>query len=317
MTTTERRLGASDLVVSPVGLGCNNFGRPGTATETLGGTRAVLDAAIERGVTFLDTAELYGDPAGRSEELMGQALEGRRDQVVIATKFGHKSGGADGIESSGAPGSEAYITKAVEGSLRRLRTDHIDLYQLHTPDEATPIGDTLQALARLVEAGKVRYLGHSNLSADQAREADAVATELGLPRFVSAQNEYSLVHRDPEAELLPTCLELGLGFLPFFPLKSGLLTGKYTREGGKGRLENRPEVLENADWEQLDAYQQFCEAAGLTMTEATFAWLLAQPAVSSVIAGATTPEQVHQNADAGMARLDSFQVEVVSELFAV
>ncbi len=313
--TSERRLGSSDLVVSAVGLGCNNFGRPGTATVTVEGTRAVIDAAIERGVVFLDTAELYGEPGGRSEELMGQALQGRRDQVVLATKFGYPGAGPAGCEQWGRRGSAAYLRQALEGSLTRLGTDYIDLYQMHAPDSDTPVGETLAALAELVTDGKVRYLGHSNFSAEQVREAERVAAELGLPRFVSAQNEYSLLHREPERELLGLCQALGLGFLPYFPLRMGLLTGKYGRDGGSGRLERRPEVLAGVDWDQLEAYQQFCDAAGVTMTEATFAWMLAQPAVSSVIAGATTAQQVHQNADAGLTRLDADQLDIIGELF--
>lgn len=310
-----RRLGNSDLLVSPVGLGGNNFGRPGTATATIDGTRAVIDAAIERGVVFIDTAELYGEPAGTSESLLGQALRGRRDQVVIATKFGYPDGGPEGHLQWGPRGSARYLRRAVEGSLIRLGTDHIDLYQLHAPDPETPIGQTLEALSELVTEGLVRYLGHSNLSPRQVREADQVAAELGLPRFVSAQNEYSLLHREPEQELLGLCRELELGFLPYFPLRMGLLTGKYGRDGGSGRLQRRPEVLAGVDWDQLEAYRQFCDAAGVSMTEATFAWLLAQPAVSSVIAGATTPHQVHQNADAGQIRLEPDQLDIIGELF--
>ena len=312
-----RNLGNSDLVVSAVGLGCNNFSRPGTPTETLQGTKSVLDAAIEHGITLLDTAELYGDPKGGSEDLMGQALVGRRDQVVIATKFGHMAGGPVGSENWGSPGSAAYIAHAVEGSLTRLRTDRIDLYQLHTPDANTPIGDTLQALAGLVQAGKVRFLGHSNLSAEQILEAATVAAELGLPPFVSAQNEYSLMARGVEAEVLPAVRDLGLGFLPFFPLHNGLLTGKYTRQGGEGRLtRQRPEVLESVDWDLMERYQALCDEAGVTMLQATFAWLLAQPGISSVIAGATRPEQIEANAKGGTTSLGEDVTAAISALFA-
>ena len=312
-----RNLGTSDLVISAVGLGCNNFSRPGTPTVTLEGTKSVLDAAIDHGITLLDTAELYGDPKGASEDLMGQALVGRRDKVVLATKFGHMAGGPTGSEAFGAPGSAPYIAHAVEGSLTRLRTDHIDLYQLHTPDASTPIGDTIEALAGLVQAGKVRYIGHSNLSADQIREAARAADDLGLPPFVSAQNEYSLMARGVEAEVLPAVRELGLGFLPYFPLFNGLLTGKYTRQGGEGRLtRQRPEVLESVDWDLLERYQALCDAAGVTMLQATFAWLLAQDGVSSVIAGATRPEQVEANAEAGMTVLEEDVVAAISALFA-
>ncbi|HET7724383.1 MAG TPA: aldo/keto reductase [Propionibacteriaceae bacterium] len=312
-----RKLGSSDLIVSAVGLGCNNFSRPGTPTATLDGTRAVLDAAIEAGVTFLDTAELYGDPKGGSEELMGQALEGRRDKVVIATKFGHHAGGPTGSDSWGSNGSASYIAHAVEGSLTRLRTDHIDLYQLHTPDPKTPIGETLEALTGLIREGKVRFIGHSNLSAEQIREADTVAKELGLLPFVSAQNEYSLLARGVESDVLPAVREARLGFLPYFPLYNGLLTGKYTREGGEGRLtRQRPEVLASVDWDLMDRYEALCKDAGVTMLKATFAWLLAQPGVSSVIAGATTPEQVAANAEAGSTVLPDDVLTAISALFA-
>ncbi|MHB1009421.1 MAG: aldo/keto reductase [Propionibacteriaceae bacterium] len=312
-----RNLGSSDLVVSAVGLGCNNFSRPGTPTATLDGTRAVLDAAIDQGVTFLDTAELYGDPTGGSEELMGQALEGRRDKVVVATKFGHTAGGPSGSESWGSNGSASYIAHAVEGSLRRLRTDRIDLYQLHMPDPQTPIGETLQALSDLIREGKVRFIGHSNLSAEQIREADAVSKELGLLPFVSAQNEYSLMARGVEAEVLPAVREAGLGFLPYFPLYNGLLTGKYTRQGGEGRLtRQKPEVLESVDWDLMERYEALCAEAGVTMLQATFAWLLAQPGVSSVIAGATRPEQVVANAEAGATVLSDDVLDAISALFA-
>ncbi|MBI4899315.1 MAG: aldo/keto reductase [Actinobacteria bacterium] len=312
-----QNLGTSDLIISTVGLGCNNFTRPGTPTTTLEGTRAVLDAAIDQGVTFFDTAELYGDPKGGSEDLMGQALQGRRDKVVIATKFGHQAGGPSGSDSWGSKGSRSYVMKAVEGSLTRLRTDRIDLYQLHTPDPETSIGETLQALGDLIHDGKVRFIGHSNLSAEQIREAETVAQELGLPRFVSAQNEYSLLARGVEADVLPTVRELGMGFLPFFPLYNGLLTGKYTRNGGEGRLtRQKPEVLESVDWDLIDRYAALCAEAGVTMLQATFAWLLAQPGVSSVIAGATSPQQVEANAQAGMTVLPDDVVAAISALFA-
>ncbi len=304
-------------MVSAVGLGCNNFGRPGTPTVTVEATKSVLDAAIEHGVTFLDTAALYGTPHGLSETFMGEALEGRRDQVVLATKFGHEAGGPDETREWGARGSSSYVARAVDSSLRRLRTDYIDLFQLHTPDESTPIGETLEALSKQIQAGKVRFVGHSNLSADQIREADVVAADLGVPRFVSAQDEYSLLERRVEAEILPTVLSLGLGFLPYFPLFNGLLTGKYTRNSGEGRLtRQKPAVLSAANWDQLEAYQRLCDEAGVTMLQATFGWLLAQPAVSSVIAGATSPEQVAANAEAGRTQLDPSFVAVIGDLFA-
>lgn len=294
-----RPVGRSGLRVSAVGLGCNNFGRAGTATETIAGTRAVLDAAIDSGVTFLDTADVYGREFGLSEALMGEALAGRRDQVVVATKFGH----ADLAPAlpGGAKGSRAHIRRAVEGSLRRLRTDWIDLYQLHTPDPATPIDETLDALADLVHEGKVRYVGHSNFAGWQIAEADFAASGV---RFVSTQNQYSLLARAAEREVIPAAERFGLGLLPFFPLHNGLLTGKFTREGGpEGSriMRQRPHLWRDAPWDALERYRAFCDDRGVSMLEATFAWFLANPTVSSVIAGATSPEQVRANAAAATA----------------
>lgn len=298
-----RRVGASGLLVSAVGLGCNNFGREGTRTETLEGTRAVLDAAIDAGVTFLDTADMYGKDAGLSETLMGEALTGRRDRVTLATKFGHFGRDLD-YPPSGAKASRAYIRRAVEGSLSRLQTDWIDLYQLHTPDEATPIEETLDALADLVREGKVRYIGHSNLSGWQIAEAHYVAAERAGVPFVSAQNHYSLLARAAEREVLPAVRRFGLGFLPYFPLHNGLLTGKFRRDHAPADtriMRQREHVWQQAPWDALDAYRAFCDERGITMLEATFGWLLAQPSLSSVIAGATTPDQVRANAAAATA----------------
>jgi len=282
-----------------VGLGCNNFGRAGTATETLDGTRAVLDAAIDAGVTFLDTADMYGREFGLSETLMGEALEGRRDQVVLATKFGHADFAP--AVTGGSKGSRAHVRRAVEDSLRRLRTDWIDLYQLHTPDPSTPIEETLDALADLVREGKVRYIGHSNFSGWRIAEAEHAADGV---RFVSAQNQYSLLARAAEREVLPAAARYGLGFLPFFPLHNGLLTGKFRRDGGpEGSriMRQRPHLWRDAPWDALERYQAFCDARGVTMLEATFAWFLANPLVASVIAGATSAEQVRANAAAATA----------------
>ncbi|MDR6866465.1 aryl-alcohol dehydrogenase-like predicted oxidoreductase [Microbacterium resistens] len=303
MVTTERRVGSSGLLVSAVGLGCNNFGRAGTATQTLQGTRLVLDAAIDSGITLLDTADMYGKDPGLSETLMGEALEGRRDRVVLATKFGH--GRYDmGYDFPAGMGSRRYIRRAVEESLRRLRTDWIDLYQLHFPDPETPIDETIDALDDLVREGKIRYFGHSNFTGWQVAEADFTARQRRGSRFVSAQNHYSLLARAAEREVLPAVERYGLGFFPYFPLHNGLLTGKFTREGGPSDsriMSTRAHLWENAPWDALDAYRAFCDERGITMLEATFGWLLARPAVSSVIAGATTPEQVEANARAGAA----------------
>ncbi|WP_203135806.1 aldo/keto reductase [Microbacterium sp. JZ31] len=298
-----RRVGKSGLLVSEVGLGCNNFGRRGTTSETLEGTRAVLDAAIEHGVTFLDTAEMYGGQ-GRSETLMGEALAGRRDRVVIATKFGHHAVDMGYGPAAGAKGSRAYIRRALEASLTRLRTDWIDLYQLHTPDPDTPVEETIDALDDLVREGKIRYYGHSNLSGWQIAEAHLTARARTRSGFVSAQNQFSLLARDAEREVLPAVRRFDLGFFPYFPLYNGLLTGKFTREGGPEHsriMSQRKHLWETAPWDALDAYRAFCDARGITMLEATFGWLLSQSAVASVIAGATSPEQVAANAAAGAA----------------
>jgi aryl-alcohol dehydrogenase-like predicted oxidoreductase len=298
-----RRLGASGLLVSAVGLGCNNFGRPGTRTETIDGTREVIDAALEARVTFLDNADMYGGDPGQSESLMGEALRGRRDEVVLATKFGH-SGRDMGYGLTGAKASRSYIRRAVEASLSRLQTDWIDLYQLHTPDPGTPIDETLDALTDLVREGKVRYLGHSNLSGWQIAEAHFVAERGARVPFVSAQNHYSLLARGAEREVLPAAERFGLGFLPFFPLHNGLLTGKFSREHAPADtriMRQRPHLWEQAPWDALEDYQRFCDARGITMLQATFGWLLARPALSSVIAGATTAEQVRSNAAAATA----------------
>src|SRR5215472_7630777 len=218
-----RSLGRSGLVVSVAGLGCNNFGR----RLDVDATRAVVDAALDAGITLLDTAESYG--AGRSEEILGEVLAGRRDQVVLATKFGHRNADMGYGAAAGARGGRGYILRAVEQSLRRLRTDYIDLYQIHTPDPATPIEETLTALGDLVAQGKVRYLGHSNFSGWQLAEAASAARELGTTGFVSAQNHWSLLERGVEAEVVPAAVHYGLGVLPYYPLANGLLTGKVRR----------------------------------------------------------------------------------------
>lgn len=297
-----RRVGASGLLVSAVGLGCNNFGRSHTRTEGLDGTRAVLDAAIDAGVTFLDTADLYGKERGLSETLMGEALAGRRDRVVLATKFGHSGVPTPG--EIGSKGSRTYVRRAVEASLTRLQTEWIDLYQLHTPDAETPIDETLDVLGDLVREGKVRYVGHSNFAGWQMAEAHYVARERADVPFISSQNHYSLLARAAERDVLPAVERFGLGFFPFFPLHNGLLTGKFSRDGGpEGSriMTARPHVWRDAPWDALESFQLFCDERGITMLEATFGWMLARPAISSVIAGATSPEQVWANAAAATA----------------
>ena len=300
---TYRRLGASGVVVSAVGLGCNNFGRDKTATATQAGTDAVIHAAIDAGVTLFDTADIYGSTRGLSETLMGHALRGRRDRIVLATKFGMDMAGTNGPDF-GARGSRRYIRVAVEASLRRLQTDYLDLYQLHAPDPSTPIEETLQALEELIAEGKVRYIGHSNLAGWQIADAEWVARVNRHPRFVSAQNEYSLLAREVEREVLPAARRYAVGFLPFFPLYNGLFTGKFTRDGGPADsriMHTRPHVLDGVSWDAMEAYRAFCAARDVTMLEATFGWLLAQPGLSSVIAGATSAEQITQNAAAASA----------------
>lgn len=286
-----RPLGNSGLLVSVVGLGCNNFG------SRLGrdATRAVVDAAIEVGITLFDTADTYG--GGDSETFLGEVLQGRRDRVVLATKFGQMQ-----ADESVARGSRRYIRRAVEASLRRLRTDWIDLYQYHRPDGITPIEETLAALDDLVAEGTVRYVGSSNLAAWQVAQADWVARERGTERFISAQNEYSLLERDAERELLPACEAHGVGVLPYFPLASGLLTGKY-RRGERApdgtRLVGRPERLTEEAFDRVEALEGLARERGRSLLELAIGGLAARPAVGSVIAGATRPEQVRDNAAAG------------------
>ncbi|STY74490.1 L-glyceraldehyde 3-phosphate reductase [Micrococcus luteus] len=295
------RLGRSGLTVSVVGLGCNNLGRPGTATLEQAGTDAVVHAALDAGITFFDVADVYGAEPGLSEERLGRALGARRDEVVIGTKFGMDMGGVAG-DDGGARGSRRYIVRAVEDSLRRLGTDWIDLYQFHTPDPATPIEETLRALDDLVRAGKVRYVGHSNRAGWQIAQAEYVARELGVERFVSAQNHYNLLDRRAELEVVPAAAEFGLGVLPYFPLANGLLTGKYSQgdapEGS--RLSHvRQHMVADADLEQLAAFGRFARERGITEVQAAIGWLAAQGPVSSVIAGATRAAQVVENAAAG------------------
>ena len=294
------RLGRSGLAVSVVGLGCNNLGRPGTATLEQAGTDAVVHAALDAGITFFDVADVYGAEPGLSEERLGRALGARRDEVVIGTKFGMDMGGVAG-DDGGARGSRRYIVRAVEDSLRRLGTDWIDLYQFHTPDPATPIEETLRALDDLVRAGKVRYVGHSNRAGWQIAQAEYVARELGVERFVSAQNHYNLLDRRAELEVVPAAAEFGLGVLPYFPLANGLLTGKYSQgdapEGS--RLSHvRQHMVADADLEQLAAFGRFARERGITEVQAAIGWLAAQGPVSSVIAGATRAAQVVENAAA-------------------
>jgi aryl-alcohol dehydrogenase-like predicted oxidoreductase len=292
-----RDLGTSDLSVSVVGLGCNNFG----GRIDLAATRLVVDAAIDAGITLFDTAEFYGGGGG-SETFLGQLLEGRRDTVLLATKFGYAHYDMPYPRTLGRKGSRSYIRYAVEQSLTRLRTDRIDLYQLHSPDPATPIEETLAALDELVREGKVRAVGHSNLDGDQMRAAAKAAADNGWTPFVSAQNEYSLLERDAERDELPAALELGLGFLPYFPLARGLLTGKVTREGGipsGTRLAGQSDLVTEERLAVVERLSAWAADRGRTVLEVAFGALLATRPIASVIAGATKPEQIRANVAAG------------------
>jgi aryl-alcohol dehydrogenase-like predicted oxidoreductase len=292
-----RQLGDSGLTVSAVGLGCNNFGGRLDATRT----DAVVNAAVDAGITLFDTADVYRGDQGFSEELLGKALGNRRGDVVIATKFGGDMKGANGPDW-GVRGSRRYIRRAVEASLQRLGTDWIDLYQLHVPDPVTPIEETLAALTELVAEGKVRYLGSSQFAAWQVVDADWTARTAGLEHFISAQNRYSLLDREVEDELVPACEQLGLGILPFFPLASGLLSGKYKRGASAPdgtRLAGQPDRLARADFDRIEALETFAAERDLTLIDVAIGGLAAQPAVASVIAGATSPEQIAQNVAAG------------------
>ncbi|WP_375424744.1 aldo/keto reductase [uncultured Friedmanniella sp.] len=294
---TYRQLGPSGLTVSTVGIGCNNFGAR-MADEDV---PRVVDAAIEAGITLFDTADVYGNRGG-SERLLGRALQGRREQVVLATKFGMDMGGTNGPDW-GVRGSRRYIRLAVEASLRRLGTDWIDLYQMHAPDPATPVEETLAALTELVAEGKVRYVGSSNFAGWQVVDADWTARTRHLTGFVSAQNEYSWLKRGIEAELVPALTHTGQSLLPYFPLASGLLTGKYKRgqvAPDGTRLAGRAEVLEGADFDTVEALEKFAAERGVPLLAVAVGGLAAMPTVGSVIAGATKVEQIEQNVEAGL-----------------
>lgn len=315
--TDYRRLGHSGLTVSTVGLGCNNLGRANTPTESQEGTDAVVHAAIEAGITLFDVADVYGKTPGLSEQMLGQALKGRRDDVVVATKFGMDMRGANGNDF-GARGSRRYIRQAVEASLRRLDTDWIDLYQFHTPDPLTPIEETLAALDDLVHEGKVRYVGHSNRSGWQIAEAEFVARMSGYTPFVSSQNHYNLLDRRAELEVTEAAEAYGLGVLPYFPLANGLLTGKYSRgtaPEGSRLSHSRTNLVHDADWDQLDRFSAFAEERGLTELQVAFSWLAAQPSVGSVIAGATRPEQIRENAEAASWQPSAEDLAELDEIF--
>lgn len=288
-----RRIGSLEVTV--VGLGCNNFGRRIDAAAT----KRVIDAAIESGINFFDTADIYGQ--GQSEDYIGRALGDRRKQIIITTKF------AKPMDGQGRGAHPNYIRTAVDASLRRLRTDYIDLYQQHEPDPNVPIADTLGALDDLVKTGKIREIGCSNFSVHQLQEAER-AVRPGAARFVSVQNEYSLMHREPELGVLDECMRLSLAFLPFFPLASGLLTGKY-RLGQPLPEGSRLKSVDDQNLEVVESLIEFSESRGHTILELAFSWLLAQPAVASVIAGATKPEQIHANVAAAGWQLSAEDLE--------
>jgi len=302
-----RNLGSSGLRVSVAGLGCNNFG----GRIDLAATMAVVAAALDAGITFFDTARVYGD--GKSEEFLGQALGTRRRDVVIATKFGM------GREDPESGGSRRYVMRAVETSLKALGTDWIDLYQLHQPDPRTPIEETLDALDTLVNQGKVRYVGCSKFAGWQIADAHWTAIHHGFRRFVSAQNQWSLLHRDVETEVVPACGRFGLGILPYFPLASGLLTGK-VRRGERPPADSRlsaadfAALLTDSHFDKLDRLEVWGRAHGRSLLGIALAWLASQTVVSSVIAGATKPDQVRANADAATTTLDADEIHEIGEL---
>jgi aryl-alcohol dehydrogenase-like predicted oxidoreductase len=300
----RRQIGS--LAVTEVGLGCNNFGR----RLDYEGAARVVSAALDAGINFFDTADVYGGT--KSEEFLGRALGARRGDVIVATKFGTK------IDEKRHGARPDYVLRAANDSLRRLNTDHIDLYQLHTPDPEVPIADTLGALDQLVKAGKVREIGCSNFTVDELREA-AAATKPGSARIVSVQNEFSLFHRDPEHDVLPECERTGMAFLPYFPLASGLLSGKYRRgqpPPPNSRLGSgwHDELFTHRNLDIVERLIEYSESRGHTILELAVSWLLAHKPVASVIAGATKPEQVHANAAAGNWRLTPVELEEIDRL---
>ena len=309
MSLPTRAIGS--LSVSTVGLGCNNFG--GRIDEEQ--TRQVVAAGLDAGITFFDTADIYGGT--RSEEFLGKALGPRRSEVVLATKFGMP------IDDRRKGAKPAYVHSALEDSLRRLGTDHVDLYQLHAPDPETPIADTLAALDEQVRAGKVREIGCSNFSAEQLRQASA-AVAAGAARFVSVQNEYSILHRRPEDEVLAECQSEGLAFIPYYPLARGLLTGKYRRgqpppAGSRlshGGAEQYERLATDDNLQAVERLEALAARHGRSLVELAVAWLLARPCVASVIAGATSPEQVRANAEAADWQLGPEELAEVDEVVA-
>lgn len=306
----HRQLGDSGLTVSTVGVGCNAFGTRIDEDRT----RAVVGSALDRGITLFDTADVYG--TGRSEELLGRALGSQRADVVVATKFGMDMQGANGPDW-GVRGSRRYVRKAVEASLRRLGTDWLDLYQMHAPDPKTPIEETLAALHELVVEGKVRYVGSSNFAGWQVVDADWAARTNGLSGFVSAQNKYSLADRSADRDLVPACEHVGVDLLPFFPLEYGLLTGKYRRgrpAPDGSRLAVQTSRLDSADFDLLEALEAYAAERSVSILDVAIGGLVAQPFIGSVIAGATTADQVAANVKAGEWQPSDDDLDVLDEL---
>lgn len=311
MTTTYDQLGDCGLTVSRVGLGCNSFG----VTVAPDDVPAVVAAALDEGITLFDTADVYGSTPGESEELLGKALGRRCDDVVVATKFGMDARGLNGPDW-GVRGSRRYVRRAVEGSLRRLGTDHVDLYQMHEPDPVTPLEETLDVLDDLVREGKVRYVGCSNFAAWQLVDAAWTARASGTTAFVSAQNRYSILDRRVEDELVPAAQQLGVGILPYQPLESGVLTGKYRRgepAPDGTRLTRYPERLARADWDRVEALQRLADEWGVSLVDVALGGLVAQPGVSSVLVGASSPEQVRANVRSAGWEPDAAQLAAIEE----
>jgi aryl-alcohol dehydrogenase-like predicted oxidoreductase len=310
----QRNLGRSGLIVSAVGLGCNNFG----GRLDYAATRAVVHKALDLGITFFDTSDTYGESGG-SEEQLGRALAGRRHEIVLASKFARPMDRERRLQGA----SRRYIMSAVEASLKRLNTDYIDLYQQHIADPKTPIEETLRALDDLVQQGKVRYIGCSTLSAWQTVEAQWVSTHRGLERYVSCQERYSLIDRDLDRELMPVIESYGLGLIPFSPLADGLLTGKYRRNAPMppgARLTTTPRAAErrllDRNWRIVERLTDFCEGRGHALLELAFSWLLQRPKVASVIAGATSADQVEANVRAGSWALSHEDMDEIDRLTA-
>ena len=307
-----RNLGDSGLKISLAGLGCNNFGMKIDVEQT----RAVVHRALDEGVTFFDTADIYGRRGG-SEEMLGKALGPRRREVIVASKFGMPMG--DGPYLRG--GSRRYVTAAAEASLKRLGTDYIDVYQIHQPDPETPQEETLAALDDLVRAGKVRYLGNSNFSGWEVADAAWISRTRGIAPYVSAQNQYNLLDRRIERDLLPACRKFGLGMLPYFPLASGFLTGKY-RRGAEAPAGTRlalmqpmaKQVMTDQNFATLEKLEEFSRQRGHTIVELAMSWLACQPVVSSVISGATQPEQVTENVKACQWKLNAEELKEVDSI---